>query len=176
MSWNLLLNQPAQPGIEDADRAFQLLDDGESPDLVPIEDDAPSDDLQNTDTLNRLSTEMSASPSTAFERLSIDQRPEHSTQLIGFSNESDPFSLQHFPYNEVDEVDFFRVSYRKFSARTSTRNNNTSGYPPLHFLQSQTGTAVEARRVVDECMSSSDNRESLEKLVDRTAGVALVKL
>lgn len=28
--------------MEDADRAFQLLDDDELPDLVPIEDDTPS--------------------------------------------------------------------------------------------------------------------------------------
>ena len=46
----------------------------------------------------------------------------------------------------------------------------------LHFLQSQTGIAVEARRIIDECMSSSDDRANLEKFVDKNAGVALVKL
>lgn len=120
---------------------------------------------------------MSQRPGEAPKPLSIDQRPDYSTQLIGFSNESDPFSLEHFPYNNLDEVEFFRVTYRKFSSRNpSSRTGDTSGYPPLHFLQSQTGTAVEARRIIDECMSSSDDRANLEKFVDKNAGVALVKL
>lgn len=176
MDWNVSLNQCAQPSIGDTGRTFQFLGGDEMPALA-TEGNARSGSVQNIDAMNPTSAEIPARSCTAFERRSIDQRPDHSTQLIGFSNESDPFSLQHFPYNNLDEVDFFRVSYRKVSARNSLLSNNEpSGHPPLHFLQSQTGTAVEARRIVDECMVPSDGRENLERLVDRTAGVALVKL
>lgn len=176
IDWNLSLNQCAQPNMGDTCRDFQFLGDSEVPTLA-IEGDTRSGSVQNMDAMNRTSTEISTSPSAAFAHRSIDQRPDYSTQLIGFSNESDPFSLQHFPYNSLDEVDFYRVAYRKVSARNSSLSNNeTSGHPPLHFLQSQTGTAVEACRIVDECMPPNDDRESLERLVDRTAGVALVEL
>ncbi|KAM5385335.1 hypothetical protein ACJZ2D_000976 [Fusarium nematophilum] len=176
INWNIQLSHSTQQETDNSSRPFHFLGDGELPDLGPIGGDTPSDDFQNVDARNRMSVEASASPTIPFERLSLDQRPDHSTQLIGFSNESDPFSLQHFPYNNVDEVDFFRVTYRKFSPRTSSRNNGSSEYPPLHFLQSQTGTAIEARRIVDGCMSSNDDREELEKLVDVNTGVALVRL
>ncbi|KAI8723107.1 Zn(2)-C6 fungal-type domain-containing protein [Fusarium sp. LHS14.1] len=172
MDWDLSMNHTALPSIERGDRAFQFLGDGQLPDLGPLEGESPLDDLQNAEAMNRMSTETPASPNMPLERLSLDQRPDHFTQIIGYSNESDPFGLEHFPYNDQEEVDFFRVTYRRFSARSG----EVPGYPPLHFLQSQTETAIEARRVIEECMSTNDDRENLEKLVDKTAGVALVKL
>lgn len=108
-------------------------------------------------------------PKKQSKPLSLDQKADHSTTFIGYSNESDPFALNHFPHNQQDEVDFFRVTYRKVSA-----DNDSS--IPLHFLQSQTATAVEARKLVDGCLPKNDDRQSLENLVDRTNGVALVKL
>lgn len=172
IDWDLSMSHTALPSIENGDRAFQFLGNGKLPDLGSLEGDSPLDDLQNMDARNRVSTETSASPSVPLQRLSIDQRPNHVTQLIGYSNESDPFCLEHFPYNDREEVDFFRVSYRRFSAQSG----EAPGYPPVHFLQSQAETAIEARRVIDECMSANDDRENLEKLVDKPAGVALVKL
>lgn len=131
MNWDLSVNQPAEPSIEDADRAFRFLGDDELLGLGLIEGNASYSDLRNLDVMDRMPIETPASPSRASERLSIDQKPSHSTQLIGFSNESDPVSLQHFPYNNLDEVDFFRVTYRKFSApRSPSRNGDISGYPP----------------------------------------------
>ncbi|RSL74400.1 hypothetical protein CEP53_000253 [Fusarium sp. AF-6] len=171
MDWDLSMNHTALPSIENGDRAFQFLGDGQLPDLGPLEGDSPLEGLQNMEAMNRMSTETPASPSIPLQRLSLDQRPDHFTQLIGYSNESDPFCLEHFPYNDQEEVDFFRVTYRRFSARSEV-----PGHPPLHFLQSQTETAIEARRVIDECMTTNDDRENLEKLVEKTAGVALVKL
>ncbi|KAL6353646.1 hypothetical protein LRP88_14144 [Fusarium phalaenopsidis] len=148
MDWDLSMNHTALPSIENADRAFQFLADGQLPDLGSLEGDSPADDLQNVEAMNRMSTETPASPSVPLQRLSLDQRPDHFTQIIGYSNESDPFGLEHFPYNDQEEVDFFRVTYRRFSARSG----EVPGYPPLHFLQSQTETAIEARRVIDECI------------------------
>jgi hypothetical protein len=104
----------------------------------------------------------------------LDLKADHSTTFIGYSNESDPFALNHFPFNERDEVDFFRVTYRKLSSKPSGRGGASTR--PIHFLQSQTGTAVEARRVIDEILPNLDGRAELEAIVDNTAGVGLVKL
>ncbi|KAF4470561.1 Transcriptional activator DAL81 [Fusarium albosuccineum] len=174
INWNIPFNHSLQSNTGTPNRAFDFLRDGELPDLGPIDDGTPP---ENADAINRMRTDVSGSPSSTSEGLSIDLKPKHSTQLIGFSNESDPFALHHFPYNHLDEVDFFRVTYRIQPGRgSSSRNDGSSECPPIHFLHSQTGTAVEIRKVVDQCMSSIDDREHLEKLVDRDAGVALVRL
>lgn len=107
----------------------------------------------------------SSSPPPPREQHSLDQRTGHSTIFIGHSNESVPFLVNRFPHNGRDEIDFFRVTYRKVSSN-----------PPFHFLQSQAGTAIESRGVVNECLPDVDDRTKLEALVDRTAGAALVRL
>lgn len=99
----------------------------------------------------------------------LSGRPSHSTTFIGYSNESDPFALESFPYDKDGEVDFFRVTYRKIGP------TDGPSYP-LHFLHSQTGTATESRKIVDECLPDLDDRTHLEKLVDVDNGVALVRL
>ena len=106
MNWHLPLDEPAQLSVEDADPAFQFLCDSDLPDLGSLEGNTPSDDLHNVGMINQMA-DMSQRPGEAPKPLSIDQRPDYSTQLIGFSNESDPFSLEHFPYNNLDEVEFF---------------------------------------------------------------------
>ncbi|KAK1594611.1 fungal-specific transcription factor domain-containing protein [Colletotrichum navitas] len=103
----------------------------------------------------------------AHDRSSLDQRPNHSTTFIGLSNESDPFLVDHFPYNDHDEVDFFRVTYRNVTVDKSL---------PLHFLQSQTRTATESQRVLNNCLSEVDEREKLEGIVDKATGASLVRL
>ncbi|KAM0206384.1 hypothetical protein ACHAQI_008300 [Fusarium lateritium] len=121
--------------------------------------------------MNATSTNPPGDLTNTFEKLSFDQKPNYSTSFIGFSNESDPFSLNHFPYTSTDEVDFFRVTYRKQQDQSHGRVNF-----PVHFLQSHTDTASKAQNIAEKCMSSIDDRESLEKLVDRDTGVALVRL
>lgn len=101
--------------------------------------------------------------------VSLSGRPSHSTTFIGYSNESDPFALDSFPYDKDGEVDFFRVTYRKIG-----RSDGPSY--PLHFLHSQTGTATESRKIADECLPNLDDRAHLERLVDVDNGVALVHL
>ncbi|KAK2041104.1 fungal-specific transcription factor domain-containing protein [Colletotrichum somersetense] len=100
-------------------------------------------------------------------RVSLDERPSHSTTFIGFSNESDPFLVNHFPHNDQNEIDFFRVTYRNVPSDKSQ---------PLHFLQSQTGTASESQRVLNECLPEVDERERLETIVDKATGASLVRL
>ncbi|EWG44722.1 hypothetical protein FVEG_15710 [Fusarium verticillioides 7600] len=156
-------------GIDGSDQPFDFFANGELPNLEPLDDPTPSDYGEIPTLTPGKSADLPASPTALFERLSFDQRPDHSTSLIGFSNESDPFSLNHFPYSSSDEVDFYRVAYRR-------QQHAFPANPPIHFLQSQTGTAIESQKIVDKCMSSLGDREHLEKLVDRETGVALVKL
>ncbi|KAK2688964.1 hypothetical protein QWA68_012548 [Fusarium oxysporum] len=170
INWDISFDQH---GI-DGDQPFDFFANGELPNLEPLDDPTPSDDYGEIPiTTPGKTTEPPASPTALFERLSFDQRPDHSTSLIGFSNESDPFSLNHFPYSSSDEVDFYRVAYRR---QQHPQDHTFPANPPIHFLQSQTGTAIESQKIVDKCMSSLGDREHLEKLVDRETGVALVKL
>ncbi|KAF6795005.1 fungal specific transcription factor domain-containing protein [Colletotrichum sojae] len=132
--------------------------------------DSPSAFLQPNDTPEpqpaiNIPSASPSSPPPPREQHSLDQRSNHSTTFIGHSNESDPFLVNRFPRNDRDEIDFFRVTYRKVSSN-----------PPLHFLQSQAGTAVESRRVVNDCLPAVDDRAKLEALIDQTAGAALVRL
>lgn len=145
------------------DQLLQGLEFQDSPSVFLQPDDAP-----DPQPVNIPSASSSSPPPAPREQLSLDQRAGHSTTFIGHSNESDPFLVDRFPHNDRDEIDFFRVTYRKVS--------RDPGGPPLHFLQSQAGTAVESRRVVDACLPDVDDRTKLEALVDGTAGVALVRL
>ncbi|KAH6693870.1 fungal-specific transcription factor domain-containing protein [Plectosphaerella plurivora] len=114
------------------------------PDLAPRESQTPSDvqrDVEERDSALAAQPSSKATPGS-----SMDLRADHSTTFIGYSNESDPFALNHFPHDSRDEIEFFRVTYRKFNP-DSTSSAVTR---PLHFLQSQTGTVVEARRIVDD--------------------------
>lgn len=111
-------------------------------------------------------SESPSAPPSNVDRASLE-KPNYFTQFVGFSNESDPFLLQQWPYNASDEVKFFMVTYRK---PTSSAN------PPVHFLQSKTDTATQARDLVDKCLSIKDDRGSLEQLVDAEMGVTLVRL
>lgn len=110
-------------------------------------------------------------PAELAEPLSVDQKAGYSATFIGYSNESDPFALNHFPYGQREEVDFFRVTYRQISPNDGSKMNR-----PLHFLQSQKVTAREAEKVVDDCLPKLDDRAHLETIVDRENGVALVRL
>ncbi|KAK2739366.1 fungal specific transcription factor domain-containing protein [Colletotrichum kahawae] len=140
--------------------------------------DSPAAFLQTQGRNGTLGDEGALQPSThvavkspdmecVHERSSLDERPNHSTTFIGHSNESDPFLVNHFPHNDRDEIDFFRVTYRQITGDKSQ---------PLHFLQSQAGTAAESRRVLDECLPKIDERERLENIVDKDTGASLVRL
>ncbi|KIL89195.1 hypothetical protein FAVG1_07589 [Fusarium avenaceum] len=154
VSWNLSL---AQDGVDDG-QTFDFFADGELPNLEPIEDQTPPDIYRDSG-MNATSTDPPDGLTNIFERLSFDQRPNYSTSLIGYSNESDPFSLNHFPY-----------------AGTNEDQTQGQAHAPVHFLQSHTETSAKGQNIVQKCMSSVDIRDNLEKLVDRVTGVALVKL
>jgi hypothetical protein len=162
--WNMEIDPFARVELGEQmaspDPAFSfLVDSGDSVTDIPADALEQSHDFGETGSLKaRLGGDSVA-------RSAMDLKPGHSTTFIGYSNESDPFALDHFPYDKEDELDFFRVTYKRFtqyeSGQELTRN------PPVHFLQSQTETAVEARKTINEC---------LPKLDGNAAGAALVKL
>jgi hypothetical protein len=128
--------------------------------------------LQQPNTPAQLNNTGDMRKETSSTIVSLTGRPSHSTTLIGYSNESDPFALDSFPYDKDGEVDFFRVTYRKIG-----HSDSASGPPyPLHFLHSQPGTAAESRKIADECLPNFDDRAHLEGLVDVNNGIALVRL
>ncbi|RGP69557.1 hypothetical protein FSPOR_4661 [Fusarium sporotrichioides] len=163
INWDLAFDNDGQ--------TFDFLADGELPALEYIDEQTPPEGLHHIAHSPNIATAASQASTNATmpaERLSMDQRADYSSSLIGFGNESDPFSLDHFPYGNNDEVDFFRVTYR----RQQPQNEG----PTFHFLQSQTATAVEGQKVMEKCITPLDDRKNLETLVDRETGVALVKL
>ncbi|KAH6967030.1 fungal-specific transcription factor domain-containing protein [Fusarium venenatum] len=161
INWDLTFNHQ--------DQAFDFLTNGELPTLDYVNEQTPPELRNIAHSPNiTITAQASTDQSIPVERLSMDQTADCSTSLIGFSNESDPFSLDHFPYGSNDEVDFFRVTYR----RQEQQDHGLT----IHFLQSQTATAVEGQRVIEKCISPLDDRKYLETLVDRETGVALVKL
>jgi hypothetical protein len=170
INWNLSLDRD---GVDGHGQTFDFFADGELPNLEPMEDRTPPDAYRDSG-MNITPTDHPGGLTNTFEKLSFDQRPNYSTSLIGYSNESDPFSLNHFPYAGTNEVDFFRVTYRK--QQPSQDQTHAQAHTPVHFLQSHTDTSAKAQNIVQKCMSSVDDREHLEKLVDRVTGIALVKL
>ncbi|CAJ0553229.1 Ff.00g117410.m01.CDS01 [Fusarium sp. VM40] len=149
INWNLSLDQD---GVDDG-QTFDFFADGELPNLEPIEDQTPPDIYRDSG-VNITSTEPPDGLTNVFERLSFDQRPNYSTSLIGYSNESDPFSLNHFPYASTSEVDFFRVTYRK----QQHLQDETHGqiHNPVHFLQSHTETSAKGQNIVQKFLQDLD--------------------
>ena len=177
--WPMNDDNSANWGFADDDFIRQVLDNDVSPPAfssMPLFDRDPTHSGAISDELSQRIGETDdwrepLAPNTGGSLLpiSLDHRKDCSTTMIGFSNESDPFALNGFPYNNQDEIDFFRVTYRRLSPKESTDH-------PLHFLQSQSLTATETRKVVEDCTPKLDDRTHLESLVDHANGAALVRL
>ncbi|EGX90473.1 fungal specific transcription factor domain protein [Cordyceps militaris CM01] len=117
---------------------------------------------------------------TAENRDEIPPRPEaratlnrhdRSTSFIGYSNESDPFLLEHYPYGAADELDFFMVTYRRPSPQ-----NVAAGHPPIHFLQSKPQAPLQNQEAMASCLALQNERHLLNDLVSVEMGVALLRL
>lgn len=94
-----------------------------------------------------------------------------SSTFIGYSNESDPFLLEHYPYNADDELDFFMVTYRRPSPQ-----DVTIGFPPVHFLQSKAQAASEGQEAMSNCFAVKNEKELLHGLVGPDMSLALLRL
>ncbi|KAM3456209.1 hypothetical protein MY3296_001806 [Beauveria thailandica] len=98
-------------------------------------------------------------------------REDRSTSFIGYSNESDPFLLEHYPYGASDELDFFMVTYRRPSLQ-----GVSAGHPPVHFLQSKPQAALQNQEAMGNCLALENERDVLNDLVSVEMGVALLRL
>ncbi|KAM3483491.1 hypothetical protein MY8738_003176 [Beauveria namnaoensis] len=98
-------------------------------------------------------------------------RHDRSTSFIGYSNESDPFLLEHYPYSASDELDFFMVTYRRPSLQ-----GVSVGHPPIHFLQSKPQAALQNQEAMGSCLALENERDVLNDLVSVEMGVALLRL
>ncbi|KAM3532037.1 hypothetical protein NHJ13051_000413 [Beauveria bassiana] len=98
-------------------------------------------------------------------------RHHRSTSFIGYSNESDPFLLEHYPYSASDELDFFMVTYRRPSLQ-----GVSVGHPPIHFLQSKPQAALQNQEAMGACLALKNERDVLNDLVSVEMGVALLRL
>lgn len=163
VSWSLRDEDFNGSFLPESASAFDFLPD--------FQEDGAMSELFRAASPPEASGSAAVAPVKLAEPLSIDQKAGHSATFIGYSNESDPFALNHFPHDKQDEVSFFRVTYRKVST-----NENPPPEHPLHFLQSQEATAREARGAVDGCLPDLDDRSCLENVVDKTNGAALVRL
>ncbi len=98
-------------------------------------------------------------------------RGDRSTSFIGYSNESDPFLLEHYPYSAADELDFFMVTYRRPSLQSVS-----GGHAPIHFLQSRPQAALQSQEAMANCLALKNERELLNDLISVEMGVALLRL
>ncbi|KAJ6783921.1 hypothetical protein PWT90_03788 [Aphanocladium album] len=113
-------------------------------------------------------------PSETSLRLGIHttlSRHDRSTSFIGYSNESDPFLLEHYPYDATDELDFFMVTYRQPSLQIAAR-----GHPPTHFLQSKPQAALQSQEAMANSLALNDERSLLNELITVDMGIALLRL
>jgi hypothetical protein len=118
------------------------------------------------------------------EYQSLDQKPEYSCQVFGYTNESDPFLLERFPCDSFDELGFFRLIYRNMRPTKIYNSDHISpaskSRAPVHFLCSHSQTVTHAKEMVKSYFPSEDtkgnDREALIKLVTLDLGVALISL
>ena len=120
-------------------------------------------------------TRSSAAPSIpspmAHGDSSLNCMPHMSSIFIGYSNESDSFLLENYPYNSSDELDFFMVRYRRPS-----QHKVSGGWPPVHILQSKAQSVSEGQEAMQRCLALEDERTLLKELVDVETGVSLLRL
>ncbi|KAI2719901.1 transcriptional regulator family: Fungal Specific TF [Penicillium roqueforti] len=125
------------------------------------------------------------------EELTIDQKPDFSSQIFGFSGESDPFLLRNYPYDDSGEVKFFRLIYRMASNTAASpesdhtvppdghQRRSSAGDVPVYFLQNHSQTVSQSLQAVEKCMLEQGKhapRIQLDSLVSPEMGVGLVKL
>lgn len=136
---------------------------------------APSDIEPSIAKSGSPATRSSAAPSipspTGRGDSSLNCVPHMSSVFIGYSNESDSFLLENYPYNSSDELDFFMVRYRRPS-----QHKPSGGWPPVHLLQSKAQSVSEGQEAMQKCLALEDERTLLKELVDVETGVALLRL
>jgi hypothetical protein len=122
---------------------------------------------------------------------SLNERPGYSSQLIGLSNESDPFLLRHYLYDVRDNFPMFKLDFRKVVDDATVQNHamhaaslETLKIPanelPVQFVMTNEQIGEDQTPPIDpdisDGMSESDDRVRLAEIVLNEWGSRLLKL
>jgi hypothetical protein len=159
--------------------------------------DAPAIGRQQSDfheyAYPAVSDDVSSMPSDGDwpEAFSLDTRRGYSTQLIGLSNETDPFLLRHFQYDMFDNYTMCRLIYRKMTDDVTVQsyiNSSTAGGTPkiptsevpIHFQVFDDSICDENVKAIERDFSvhndEAEDGDLLYKIVPRGLGFRLLNL
>ena len=125
------------------------------------------------------------------EEFSLDARPGYSNQFIGLSNETDPFLLRHFHYDNLDNYTMFRLTYRKITDDVNLHRHTRSHSPegaakiptsemPIQFQIFNETICEENIRATEEDFSvhnsETEDLALLKKIVPDDSGRRLLNL
>lgn len=119
---------------------------------------------------------------------SLDERPGYSSQLIGLSNETDPFLLRHYQYDTRDTFQMIGLDFRKvtddINMQGPTISSQSSKIPvsdiPVQFAMTNEEICEEDVKIIDKDFSGSnteaDDHALLYKIIPVDFGSRLLKL
>jgi hypothetical protein len=122
---------------------------------------------------------------------SLDAKPGYSNQYIGLSNETDPFLLSHFHYDNLDNYTMFRLTYRKITDDVNLASHIRSRTPegvakiptseaPIQFQIFNETICEENIRVAEKDFSVHNSETEdvalLKKIVPDDSGHRLLNL
>lgn len=126
------------------------------------------------------------------DAFSLDRRPGYSSQLIGASNETDPFLLRHYVYDRLDTFRMFKLDFRKVTddavlQHQADLHGEPTTEPQLHaseiptqFVMINETICEEDIDTVDKDFSSyrteSQDAELLREIVPPDLGTRLLEL
>jgi hypothetical protein len=119
---------------------------------------------------------------------SLDERFGYSSQLIGLSNETDPFLLRHYQYDTRDTFQMIGLDFRKITDDINlqgfTISSQSSQIPvsdiPVQFAMTNEEICEEDVKIIDKDFSGSnteaDDHALLYKIIPVDFGSRLLKL
>jgi hypothetical protein len=147
---------------------------------------APATNGGNTLTTGRRASDFLDWPA----EFSLDSKQGHSSQLIGLSNESDPYLLRHYMYGIHDTYSMFRLHFRSVMQDRSMKlpgydnqhgpNSMPMGEVPIQFVMIDEQILKDELQAAEGVLLGSsteqDDLELLSKLVSSDLGPRLLKL
>lgn len=119
---------------------------------------------------------------------SLDERPGYSSQLIGLSNETDPFLLRHYQYDTQDTFQMIGLDFRKVTDDINMQGPTISSQPslipvsdiPIQFAMTNEEICEEDVKIIDKDFFGSNTEAEdhalLYQLVPLDFGSRLLKL
>ena len=119
---------------------------------------------------------------------SLDGRPGYSSQLIGLSNETDPFLLRHYQYDTRDTFQMIGLDFRKVTDDINMQRPTISSQSsqilasdiPVQFAMTNEEICEEDVKIIDKDFSGSNTEAEdhalLYQIVPIDFGSRLLKL